>query len=634
MMKLQISNEKDIAQIFYDRGYKKDFARLDKSSFNFPPRADELIQDFYIISDYGSFQIYLAKVPSMRRTDFRIILEPFYRRYPHINTLFVFTKDFSEIALVSPTFYGGIKSKLFLRTLFIDPSNVYHTDLEVLEIIKVGPDEQDPNKIWQKHNEAFNIERVTTDFFNAYKNALNYIKEILIEQKKADSNKCHSFAQQLLSRIMFLYYIQKKGWLKWKDYQQDRYIRNLWEKYKKWKNDDRGKKDKFYSLWLSNLFFSAFNKNFNKKKYDYLKSELPEEIKESFNLMPFLNGGLFTPNELDEIDFHIPDSVFELLFDIDPQDPQNKNKGFLERFNFTVREDTALDVEVAVDPEMLGKVYESLIAEEERGEAGIFYTPRIEIDFMCRMSLVEHLVNETKIKKDKIIDFVFDPHNSISSFTKDELRLIKQKLDDVKVVDPAVGSASFLVGMMNILVELHQEITKALENREENLFALKHKIILENLYGVDVKDWAVMVGELRLWLSLIIETDEKYMDIYTKPLLPNLSFKIRQGDSLIQEIAGIQINLKSEMLHISGSIRDKIRELVERKSAFFSGLRSADLKEIREIEKLENEIFKEILNEKISRLKERENKLSADLKLLEKGEIPKGYPVQWSLFER
>ena len=98
--------------------------------------------------------------------------------------------------------------------------------------------------------------------------------------------------------------------------------------------------------------------------------------------------------------------------------------------------------------------------------------------------------------------------------------------------------------MMNTLVTLKQELTRKLEGKEENLFTLKQKIILENLYGVDVKDWAVMVGELRLWFSLIIETDEKYMDIYTKPLLPNLSFKIRQGDSLIQEIVGININCK------------------------------------------------------------------------------------------
>ncbi len=316
----------------------------------------------------------------------------------------------------------------------------------------------------------------------------------------------------------------------------------------------------------------------------YLHTNLPDDIKESFSMMPFLNGGLFSRTELDELNFDLPDSVFEWLFE---PDSENLKKGFLETFNFTIDESLPVDVEVAVDPEMLGKVYESLITEEERGEAGIFYTPRVEIDFMCRMSLVEYLTNETKISKEKIIDFIFAPHNKVSLLTRDELAQIKEKLDKAKIVDPAVGSASFLVGMMNILVELHQELTRALENREENIFALKEKIILENLYGVDVKDWAVMVGELRLWLSLVIETDEQYMDIYQKPLLPNLSFKIRQGDSLIQEIAGVQINLKTEMLHIPKSIRDKINELVERKSAFFSGLRSADLKEMKEIEKYE-----------------------------------------------
>ncbi|MEO0173532.1 MAG: DNA methyltransferase [candidate division WOR-3 bacterium] len=443
--------------------------------------------------------------------------------------------------------------------------------------------------------EAFNVEVVTEEFFEAYKHAL---KEVLIKSlSKYDVpyQKKHSFAQLLLSRIMFLYFLQRKGWFKWKDYVQDKnYMKNLWLKYKDWR-EKNGKKDVFYSQWLSSLFFGAFN-----KKLQYLHPDLPEDIRESFSIMPFLNGGLFSRTELDELGFDVPDSVFEWLFEPDPNDLK---KGFLETFNFTIDESLPVDVEVAVDPEMLGKVYESLIAEEERGEAGIFYTPRVEIDFMCRMSLVEYLANETKISKEKIIDFIFDPHNKVSSLSGDELIKIKEKLDKVKVVDPAVGSASFLVGMMNILVELHQEITRYLENREENLFALKQKIILENLYGVDVKDWAVMVGELRLWLSLIIETDEKYMDIYTKPLLPNLSFKIRQGDSLIQEIAGVHINLRSEMRYIPKPIRDKILQLVERKSKFFSGLISADLKELKEIENFEQEIFKEIIQSKIDEVK-------------------------------
>jgi rubrerythrin len=455
--------------------------------------------------------------------------------------------------------------------------------------------------------EAFSVEKVTEEFYEAYRYAL---KEVIIKSLPEDYpyQKRHSFAQLLLSRIMFLYFLQRKGWFKWKDYKQDiRYIKNLWLRYKDWKRKTNSK-DCFYSKWLSSLFFGVFN-----RKPHLISTELPEDIKESFKLMPYLNGGLFSKTELDELGFDVPDWAMEWLFEPDEKD---KKKGFLETFNFTIDESSPDDVEVAVDPEMLGRVYESLIAEEERGEAGIFYTPRVEIDFMCKLSLIEYLANETQLNKGKIIEFVIDPHNKVSLFTKDELAQLKEKLNSVKIVDPAVGSGSFLVGMMNILIDLHQEITRAIENREENFFALKQKIILENLYGVDVKDWAVMVGELRLWLSLIIETDEKYMDIYTKPLLPNLSFKIRQGDSLIQEIAGVQINLKSEMLNVPKPIRDKIVELVERKRKFFSGLISADLKELKEIENFEQEIFKEIIQSKIDEVKKTIQSYENQLRLL------------------
>jgi len=459
--------------------------------------------------------------------------------------------------------------------------------------------------------EAFSVEKVTEEFFEAYKYAL---KEVIIKSLSnydTSYDKKHSFAQQLLSRILFIYFLQRKGWFKWKDYVQDKnYLKNLWFKYKNWR-ENKGLKDVFYSQWLSSLFFGAFNGPLGRKLY--LHRDLPEEIKESFSLMPFLNGGLFSRTELDELGFDVPDHVFEWLFEPDDKD---KKKGFLEIFNFTIDESTPIDVEVAVDPEMLGKVYESLIAEEERGSSGIFYTPRVEIDFMCRLSLV-HYLEETGIDKEKLIDFVFEPHNEelIKNLTLDELRKIKTSLDKVKIVDPAVGSASFLVGMLNILVELHTELTRRLEGREENLFALKNKIISENLYGVDIKDWAVMVGELRLWLNLIVETDEKYMDIYTKPLLPNLTFKLRQGDSLIEEIAGVSIKLRSD-LFIPNNVKQKIIELADKKAAYFSGQRSADLKEKEEIEKLEQDILKEVIDSKINELQKKKLSFEDSLKRL------------------
>ena len=455
--------------------------------------------------------------------------------------------------------------------------------------------------------EAFNVEKVTQEFFEAYRYTIN---EVIIKSfdKDIDFNKKHSFAQQLLSRILFIYFLQKKGWLKWKNYEQDtNYIKNLWVKYKEYIQKNKQKKNTFYSIWLSSLFFGAFN-----KKSFLIDKDLPEEIQESFRIMPFLNGGLFTKNELDELGLNPPDSVFEWIFEPDLTE-NDKKKGFLETFNFTIDESLPVDVEVAIDPEMLGKVYESLIAEEERGISGVFYTPKVEIEMMCRLSLVEYLYNETNVSKTEIIDFVFNPH-SIHNLDIEKAKTIRNALNNVKIVDPAVGSASFLVGMMNILVELHSELTKRLERREENLFALKQKIILENLYGVDVKEWAVMVGELRLWLSLIIETDEKYMDIYTKPLLPNLSFKIRQGDSLVEEIGGIQIALRGNALKsIPPKVKSRIAELIDRKREFFSSQRSANLKEIEEIERLEQDIFIEILESKISKIENRANSLQNEI---------------------
>ena len=614
-------------------GYKTKLQALHTPSLDLPESAQKVIKELHLLSDYDQrFQIYFGKTSSMRRTDFRNILEPFYRRYPQVNSLFIFTENWDEIAFVSPERVAvePKKVKLLLRILLIDPQNVYHTDIEVLNSISILPEEQKPEIIWQKHSEAFNVERVTREFFEVYKSALKFIKEdILLPQRKASSQEVHSFAQQLLSRIMFLYYVQKKGWLKWKDYVQDkRYIKNLWEKYKK----TNPKKDTFYSLWLSSLFFQAFNKN-----HQYLTLNIPDEIKESFNLMPFLNGGLFTENELDEIGFKVPDEIFKLLFESDPLD--NK-RGFLERYNFTIREDTPLEVEVAVDPEMLGKVYESLISEEERGKGGIFYTPRIEIDYMCRLSLVEYLSEETKIPKTDLIPLVFEPQRildvgAIHELPVNDLRRIKEAIDKVKIVDPAVGSASFLVGMMNVLIEIMRNLSSKIDKREENLFALKNKVLSENLYGVDVKDWAVMVGELRLWLSLIIETEEKFMDIYTKPLLPNLTFKMRQGDSLVEEIAGVQIPLRGKFAYIPKSIKDKITMLVDRKVEYFRGGRSADLKEKDEIERLENEVLKEIVTNELKRLDEEESKVKKHITAPkpEQFEMFKIKPEQKDLFE-
>jgi len=466
----------------------------------------------------------------------------------------------------------------------------------------------------QDLTDAFSVEKVTEEFFEAYRFALyeKVMKEIKAPIRLTDQQK-FAFSQKLLSRIMFIYFLQRKGWLKWKDYVQDkRYIKNLWEKYKKYGQN----KDTFYSVWLSSLFFGAFN-----KKSEYINSNLPDEIKESFNNMPFLNGGLFYKDKEDELGIIVPDKVFEWLFEPDFSE-NDKKKGFLEIFNFTISEDLPIDKEVAVDPEMLGKVYESLVTEEERGSSGIFYTPRTEIDYMCRLSLIEYLHDRTRIDKEKIIDLVFNPHEIRNTgISKEEAEHIEKELSKVSIVDPAVGSGSFLVGMMNILVELRNSLNEIIKGEIENTFELKKKIVQKNLYGVDVKGWAVQVAELRLWLSLIIDADEKELRIYDSPLLPNLSFKVLQGDSLVQEIAGYQINLRQQFQVLPETVKEKIDNLKKMKSDFFAK-RSADLKEKEMIIEKEKEIFEELLKSRIRLLEERKTYLEGKQSALKIKHLP------------
>ncbi len=215
----------------------------------------------------------------------------------------------------------------------------------------------------------------------------------------------------------------------------------------------------------------------------------------------------------------MPDELFELLFE---RWTDGNSPGLFERYNFTVVESGRFDEEVAVDPEMLGMVYERLVnvtfesgdkAEDLRGTAGIFYTPRTEIDLMCRLALVDWLGNHLgKDRADILYRWVF----ALSEEEKREAdEAITQaglwgRLHDlvrcVRVCDPACGSGSFLVGMLLILDDLQARCNQAL-GISETPYERRKRILQDQLYGVDVMEWAVRVAELRLWLQLVVETE-------------------------------------------------------------------------------------------------------------------------------
>jgi hypothetical protein len=411
----------------------------------------------------------------------------------------------------------------------------------------------------------------------------------------------HDFTLQFLNRIMFIYFISKKRWLN----NNPKFMRWIWNRYLTERNIGKTNKDSFYDKWLEIIFFEAFNNRFSESKY------LPNDVKEILLKAPYLNGGLFTKNELDNLSVKIDDALFKKIFE------------FFEKYNFTIREDSPIDIEVAVNPQMIGYVYESLafVAEEiyDRTDFGIFYTPKVEVDFMCRRSIVEYLSkNLNDIPKEIFYEFVFSEEKNKTEDYFENSKLwykLEEVLDNLSAVDPACGSGAFLVGVLNVLSELYKVVYKHIE-RTMTDFEMKKRIIGRNLYGVDVMAWAIGAAELRLWLQLIVETelDEEYLRTY--PLLPNLNLNLRVGDSLVQEIGGMSLHLRDP--NVSQNIRKKLLQLKSEKEKFYNNDPTAKFKRKEQMVMEEIRVFMDIIDDRISTLKREKELLNQKLNKLGK----------------
>ncbi|ASJ10834.1 hypothetical protein A3L12_05725 [Thermococcus sp. P6] len=286
--------------------------------------------------------------------------------------------------------------------------------------------------------------------------------------------------------------------------------------------------------------YERAQRSYARRDNEEIKRVPSEDVRDVFFYgVPYFNGGLFARVKLENVDLDgiissLPeDLVKEIVFE------------FFEAYNFTVTEETPYEVEVAVDPAMLGKIYESLIAEEEkaleeeeRRVSGIFYTPRAEVDFMCRMAVYEYLRRNLEVDDRLLREFVFKPLHEWEPRALP--RELVTALEDVKIVDPAAGSGAFLVGMYHLLTELYEKANLSVD------YDRKLEIIRENIYGVDVKEWAIRVAKLRLWLALI-EDEER---IPNEPILPNLETKLKVGDSLAPPHFILKIDSRKKVVEI------------------------------------------------------------------------------------
>jgi hypothetical protein len=423
-------------------------------------------------------------------------------------------------------------------------------------------------RLAERIDESFRVKPVTEDFYQNYKNAFDTLSKEL-RRKGLEIEDADRYAHTTLNRLMFFYYLQKKGWIG----ERKDFVRWFHQQYEE-SNDE----DVFHGKWLSALFFEGMNS----PEGGEIDADLPSDVETAISGLPYMNGGLFQPTEEDESNNFLSDSALKSVIE-----------EFLEQYNFTVTEESPYDIDVAVNPAMLGKIYESLIAEQERGEAGIFYTPRVEVDLMCRMALYEQFcdhANDLDAEgKQRIVEFIFSEPQDWDAESNEETDQLENILHELRIVDPACGSGAFLVGMKQVVTELYRKLGKTPD------YHLKEQIINENLYGVDIKDWAVRVAEFRLWLSLV-EGEEQLPD--QRPVLPNFSFKLKIGDSLIQKLDGEFVSLDTLTRTLDGDTGDLLTELKGLKREHFEG----EGDRTREIEEKQVELLKNHINGLIDNL--------------------------------
>lgn len=408
-------------------------------------------------------------------------------------------------------------SRTTLRRIVIERGLPIRTAVQ--QLVRVYENVSSGKSITESLEDAFSVERVTREFFRDYREVFEQIERKTAGFSRYEAEDRRLFVQTLMNRLMFIQFLARKGWMKFND--DADYLNALWADYQRVRKEEPETEQKnFLQQRLNPLFTTALN---NPSCRDLLRNN--PTLKALVGDVHFLNGGLF--DDLDGFDdqvsnggIAVDDSGIELILRNRPG-----NHGLFNRYNFTVLESTPWDVEVAVDPEMLGKVFEELVTG--RHESGSYYTPRPVVSFMCREALKGYLNGENTGASAEAIRKFVDQHDH-SDIGLDARPAVSAALRRVTVVDPACGSGAYLLGMLRELVDLQQVLLGDVEgDSPDEVYGLKLHVIENNLYGADIDLFAVNIAMLRLWLSLSVD----YEGVEPRPL-PNLDFKITYGDSL------------------------------------------------------------------------------------------------------
>ena len=469
-----------------------------------------------------------------KRVGLRNLVKPFLR-YEFDAALVVFDSgDHWRFSFISDI-KGEATSPKRYTYVFGNDELLYKTPIERFHYL------QKKGISFENLKAAFSVEALSDEFFNKYREQYaDFIQYVTgkrfvkvgskWEEKKLSNpnpalmqafghneKKIRDYIKKMMGRITFLHFLQRKGWM----CGDLNYMQNLFER--SWYKND------YLDSVLEPLFFGILNTKPAEREVLFADYGWDKDLLEEWKDIPYLNGGLFERDEEDEPESVFPAEYFQRLFQ------------FFSEYNFTIDENDPNDAEVGVDPEMLGKIFENLL--EDNKDKGAFYTPKEIVRYMCQESLIAYLDTNTSIAGEKIRKFVLSPEEGVLDIPENKKAKLLSALEEVKICDPAIGSGAFPMGLLNELLHCREVLSGGHIHRAE----IKKSIIQNNIYGVDIEKGAVDIARLRFWLSIVVDED-------TPSPLPNLDYKIMQGNSLIESFQGVDL---SELTYKRESKRDR-----------------------------------------------------------------------------
>ena len=490
------------------------------------------------------------------RTAFKELGELLAKNYAPAGVVLLHDQEGNyRLGYIELLYQGRRKPRPLGRSLLVRKGAPNKTARQRLQILAQKAEDFQPVTL-EDLREALSVEAVTEAFYREFVRVFE--GDLVPGVRGVPEERKRDFVLAFVARTLFVAFVAKRGWLGGRE----DFLPWLFRRYGR----KGGEGGDFYRDWLKPLFFQAFRAPPGRKPNAFAR--LPPDVREVYEGAPYLNGELFREKEgIDLPEAFLTDEAVKRFYE------------FLFAYNFTVEENTAYEVDLELNPELLGLILERLVntvgVEGRASELGAHYTPRTEVDLICRLALAERLHREG-LPLEKAYALL---NGEVEELSQEERETAKRLLLDVKVLDPSVGSGAFLVGMLQVLEE-------ALDLLGEPRTLERKKRLLQNLHGVDVLSWAVWMAELRLWLAYFLELPEEEKNSLA-PLLPSLGLKVVRGDSVVQVVGEHSVPTRLDLdprLLQKEKVQEAMEALLEAKEAYFYN-RGVTQKEVREREK-------------------------------------------------